>query len=105
MGSKYPVLTPKEIIRTLEKFGFSYVSQKGSHMKYSNADKVVIIPNHSEVAKGTLKSILTMANVSLDDFIEKLEEWSKWRGENYAISCFIFLQFHSFLLHNQVKFQ
>ena len=72
MGAKYPVLTPKEVIKTLEKFGFVYVSQKGSHIKYSNGDRVVIIPNHSEVAKGTLKSILSMANIHLDDFISKL---------------------------------
>lgn len=72
MGSKYPVLTPKEVIKTLEKFGFRYVSQKGSHMKYAKGNRVVIIPNHSEVAKGTLKSILTMANIDLDTFLEKL---------------------------------
>lgn len=72
MGAKYPVLTPKEVIKTLEKFGFVYVSQKGSHIKYSNGDRVVIIPNHTEVAKGTLKSILSMANINLDDFMSKL---------------------------------
>ena len=72
MGSKYPVLTPKEIIKVLEKFGFEYVSQKGSHMKYSNGEKVVIIPNHTEVAKGTLKSILSMANIALDDFLNEV---------------------------------
>lgn len=72
MGSKYPVLSPNEVIKVLEKFNFKYVSQKGSHIKYSNGDRVVIIPNHSEVAKGTLKSILTMANIPLDEFIDKL---------------------------------
>lgn len=36
MGSKYPVLTPKEVIKTLEKFGFAFVSQRGSHKKYSD---------------------------------------------------------------------
>ncbi len=72
MGSKYPVLSPKEVVKALEKVGFLYVSQKGSHMKYSDGKNVVIIPNHSEVAKGTLKSILTMANISLEDFIELL---------------------------------
>ena len=72
MGSKYPVLSPKEVIKVLEKFNFKYVSQKGSHIKYSNGDRVVIIPNHSEIAKGTLKSILTMANIPLEKFIDKL---------------------------------
>lgn len=72
MGSKYPVLTPKEIIQGLEQFGFYFVTQKGSHMKYSNGKNVVIIPNHSEVAKGTLRSILSMANIDLDDFLKTL---------------------------------
>lgn len=72
MGSKYPVLTPKEVIKTLEKFGFKFVSQKGSHMKYINGSKAVIIPNHSEVAKGTLKSILSMAGIDLVDFLNNL---------------------------------
>ncbi|MCL2816285.1 MAG: type II toxin-antitoxin system HicA family toxin [Oscillospiraceae bacterium] len=73
MGSKYPVLTPKQIINTLEKFNFRFVSQKGSHMKYSNGKRITIVPNHDEVLKGTLKSILELADISLDDFLKKLK--------------------------------
>jgi predicted RNA binding protein YcfA (HicA-like mRNA interferase family) len=72
MGSKYPVLSSNEIIRVLVKFGFVFISQKGSHLKYSNGIKTTIVPNHYEVAKGTLKSILELANISLEDFIAKL---------------------------------
>ena len=72
MGSKYPILPPDTIIKTLKKFGFYYVSQKGSHMKYSDGVHIVIIPNHSEIAKGTLKSILTMANIDLEAFMDVL---------------------------------
>lgn len=72
MGSKYPVLKPAEVIKALEYFGFTYVSQKGSHIKYAYNGKTVIIPNHSEVAKGTLKSILNMAQIDLDDFLKVL---------------------------------
>lgn len=72
MGSKYPVLPPSKIIKVLENFGFKYVSQKGSHIKYSDGKHIVIIPNHSEVAKGTLKSILSMAQIDLDLFLDKL---------------------------------
>lgn len=74
MGSKYPILSPKQIISALEKFNFSFVSQKGSHMKYSNGKNVVIIPNHSEVAKGTLKSILTMAGIELEEFLNVINK-------------------------------
>lgn len=72
MGSKYPVLSPAEIIKALSKIGFTLKSQKGSHMKFSNGERVVIIPNHSEIAKGTLKSILSMANVDLEEFMKLL---------------------------------
>ena len=72
MGSKYPVLTPKEVITALQKLGFVFVKQKGSHMKYQKGSYSVIIPNHSEIAKGTLKSILNMANIELEDFLKLL---------------------------------
>ena len=48
---------------------------KGSHPKYKNQSfpvRVVIIPIHSEIARGTLKSILEQANISLDDFLNLL---------------------------------
>ena len=73
MPSKYPVLKPKEIIKVLEKFGFHFVSQKGSHLKYSDGKRITIIPNHNEVAKGTLQSILELASISIDDFMEELK--------------------------------
>lgn len=40
MGSKYPVLKPTEIIKCLERFGFQFKSQKGSHVKYTNGNKI-----------------------------------------------------------------
>ncbi len=72
MPSKYPICKPSEVIKVLEKSGFHFVSQKGSHMKYTNGKRVVIIPNHSEIARGTLKSILEQADIRLDVFLEKL---------------------------------
>ena len=72
MSSKYPILKPSEIISTLMKFGYVVVSQKGSHIKMrKDGDKTrtVIISNHYEVAKGTLKSILEQACLTLDEFL------------------------------------
>lgn len=76
MGSKYPVLKPQEIIMVLEKMGFEKVSQKGSHVKYKklgNPTKITIIPQHNEIAKGTLKSILKQAGVSLEEFLSYMK--------------------------------
>ena len=74
MPSKYPILKPKEIISALQRLNYRFISQKGSHMKYSDGVHIVIIPNHDEVAKGTLKGILTQANLSIDDFLKILNE-------------------------------
>jgi predicted RNA binding protein YcfA (HicA-like mRNA interferase family) len=75
MGSKYPILKPHEIIKVLIKLGFDKVSQKGSHAKYKRQCgpmKIVIIPMHDEVAKGTLKSILEQAGLGLEEFLKHL---------------------------------
>ena len=74
MSSKYPVLSPKDIIKVLNKLGFYKVSQKGSHVKYKNIETgyICIIPMHHEIARGTLKSILEQANVELEVFLNLL---------------------------------
>lgn len=69
MSSKYPVLRPNEIISALSKKGFVFKGQKGSHAKYSNGTRIAIIPMHSTVAKGTLKSILIQAGIELNEFL------------------------------------
>lgn len=74
MNSKYPILSPHEIIKVLHQFGFEKVSQKGSHAKYKNCmtGRVCIIPIHNEVARGTLKSILDQANITIEEFLNQL---------------------------------
>jgi len=72
MGNKYPILKPHEIISALSKKGFSFKSQKGSHAKYSNGNRIAIIPMHDSVARGTLKSILIQADVDLEEFLKLL---------------------------------
>ncbi|MBU4338387.1 type II toxin-antitoxin system HicA family toxin [Patescibacteria group bacterium] len=46
-----------EIIKVLQKQGFVYISQKGSHMKFKKI--------------GTFKSILRQSNLIEDDFRKK----------------------------------
>jgi len=60
------------IIKVLQKKGFVYISQKGSHVKFrKNSAPVltVIIPaGRKEIPIGTFKSILRQANLSIEDF-------------------------------------
>lgn len=69
MPSKYPVLSSEEVVRRIEKLGFLFVTQRGSHRKYRKDSRVVIVPMHPEIAKGTLKSILEQAGVELEEFL------------------------------------
>lgn len=72
MGSKYPILKPREIIKAIESLGFVLTGQKGSHAKYSNGIKTIIIPMHDEVARYTLKAILEQGDLPLEDFLKLL---------------------------------
>lgn len=74
MSSKYPVLPPEKIIKTMKKLGFYKISQRGSHAKYINdsTGRIFIIPMHYEIAKGTLKSILEQADIKLEQFLNQL---------------------------------
>ena len=53
-------------------FGFFVVSQKGSHVKLRRKDGVriitTIVPIHRELAVGTLRSILELAEVDEEEF-------------------------------------
>jgi predicted RNA binding protein YcfA (HicA-like mRNA interferase family) len=69
---KYPILKPNEIISALSREGFYFKSTRGSHAKYTNGSRVVIIPMHDTVARGTLKSILFQANVELEELLKLL---------------------------------
>lgn len=59
-------ITPKEMIKLLEKNGFEYISSNGSHRKYynPNTNKTTIVPYHSKQLKaGTEKNILKLAGL------------------------------------------
>lgn len=77
MGSKYPVLPPEKVIKVLTKNGFVKVSQRGSHVKFKKAgqpSRMVIIPMHNELARGTLRGILEQAGITLDEFLGDLNK-------------------------------
>ncbi|MEY2829415.1 MAG: hypothetical protein RIQ33_1273 [Bacteroidota bacterium] len=60
------------IIKVLEKNGFYFVSQKGSHTKYRRNGKTVltvIIPHpKKEIPMGTFRSILRQSHLDFEDF-------------------------------------
>jgi len=71
---KLPVVSGKEVVKALSKIGFKHMRTRGSHAilnKETDKGKITIpVPLHKELAKGTLKSIIKQAGLSLEDFLE-----------------------------------
>jgi len=63
------VLKPEQVIKGLERNGFRFVKQRGSHRKYKKDNRTVIVPMHYELAKGTLMSILEQAGLTLEQIM------------------------------------
>jgi len=63
------VLRPEQVIKGLERNGFRFVKQRGSHRKYKKDGRTVIVPVHYELAKGTLMSILEQSGLILEQIM------------------------------------
>ena len=68
---KPPLLSGVEVVRAFLRAGYLFVGQRGSHIKLFHPAKQItlIIPNHREVDRWTLKSILRDAGMSVEEFI------------------------------------
>lgn len=69
MTDGLPVVSGRQTIRALQKLGFQEISQRGSHVKLrSEGGRTAIVPLHDELARGTLRSILRQAGISVEEF-------------------------------------
>lgn len=73
MSPALPQVSGRHVVRALESIGFEHVSTKGSHAKLRHPDgRVVIVPLHRSLARGTLGSILRQAGLSTAEFADLL---------------------------------
>ena len=72
--SKLPRISGHECVSALQKVGFYFKRQEGSHMilRRDNPFAQVVVPDHKELDRGTLRAILRQAALSVDDFIKLL---------------------------------
>ena len=51
-------LSGEDLVRALERYGFSFKSQRGSHLKLARGKgEILVLPMHREIRKGTLMDI------------------------------------------------
>jgi len=71
--TKLPVLKPREVVKILERAGFKFERQKGSHRIYIKGKLGVIVPYHNKDLKaGTLRRIIEQSGLELKEFLELL---------------------------------
>lgn len=73
---KLPVVSAEQAIKALEHLGFQVYRQTGSHIHLWNEERnlVVTVPNHPELAKGTLISIMKQARLERTKFFSALKK-------------------------------
>ena len=70
-----PAVSAQEVINVLRKLGYEKDRQRGSHIimrQVENPYRRITIPNHKEIAKGTLRAIIRETGLSVDGFITLL---------------------------------
>jgi predicted RNA binding protein YcfA (HicA-like mRNA interferase family) len=73
--SVLPSLSGREVVRALRKIGYERDRQKGSHIVMRLTEypyRRIVVPDHREVAKGTLRAIIRKVGLSVEEFIELL---------------------------------
>jgi len=76
MGSYLPVISGRDAVRAFEKIGFVLQQGrgKGSHMVMARERwaGILTIPDHRELRRGTLRSLIHHAGLSVDEFVALL---------------------------------
>ncbi len=71
--TKLPALKAKQTIKVLEKAGFLFVRQKGSHRIYTKGNITITIPYHNkDFRKGTFRHIIKQSGLTVEEFLDML---------------------------------
>jgi predicted RNA binding protein YcfA (HicA-like mRNA interferase family) len=67
-----PVLSGRKAVRVFEKLGWEVARQRGSHIILVKEGEIVTlsVPDHKEIAKGTLRSLIRSAGLTVEAFLQ-----------------------------------
>ncbi|RJP20346.1 MAG: type II toxin-antitoxin system HicA family toxin [Candidatus Omnitrophota bacterium] len=69
--SEIPVISGRECVKALEKLGFYFKRQQGSHIVMRRDDPFaqIVVPDYKTLDRGTLRSIIRQTGIRVDEFI------------------------------------
>ena len=69
-----PIISGAEAAKAFERAGWRFARQKGSHAIYVRTGHIATlsIPQHRELAPGTLRSLIRASGMTVDEFIALL---------------------------------
>lgn len=71
--SELPVCSGAEAVRAFERLGYRTVRQKGSHVRMKHEGRASLtVPQHRELAKGTLRALISDSGFTVEEFRKKL---------------------------------
>jgi predicted RNA binding protein YcfA (HicA-like mRNA interferase family) len=71
MAPALPVLSGRDVVRVFETLGWRVTRQSGSHIILVKDGEMATlsVPDHREVAKGTLRGLIRAAGLTVSDFV------------------------------------
>ena len=73
--SVLPRISGREAVAAFRRLGYEVDRQKGSHIILRHAQpphRRLTVPDHREIAKGTLRSLIREAGITVEEFISAL---------------------------------
>ena len=67
-----PTLSGRDVVKAFAADGWQMVRQRGSHMILikDNHMATLSVPDHREIAKGTLRSLIRSSGLTVEEFID-----------------------------------
>ena len=68
-----PLMSGREVVRVFERHGWQIARQRGSHiiLVKEGARATLSVPDHKEVARGTLRALIRAAGLTIEEFEQR----------------------------------
>jgi len=72
---KLPILSGREVVKVFKRLGWQVARQRGSHIILIKEGHIATlsVPDYREVARGTLRSLISRANLTVEEFLNAMK--------------------------------